>query len=114
MCCETATIKNNSVLDEKDDVAAIEKLLRFSGAPCNKEFLPTKDLRTLFSPPLEEGEKVDPRSFTRCEDALILRGVSVYGERSWDSISSEFLPTRKMEMLNRRYAKLVVRACEAR
>jgi len=110
----TASIKKDSVLDEVSDIVAIEGLLNRSNAPCNRDILPETDKGVLFNPPVPKGEKVDPMKFTKAEDSLLLQGVLKYGEKNLDIVCGEFLPTRKMEMLNRRYSKLFVMACERR
>ncbi|GMH79588.1 hypothetical protein TrST_g4580 [Triparma strigata] len=109
-----ARIKPNSALDCADDREAIEKLLAMAGVGCNEGFLPTKDTRSLFNPEIRRDENVDPMRFTKSEDRLLMAGISKYGEKRWDLISSEYLPNKKMEMINRRYCKLTVMACKDR
>ena len=85
-----------------------------AGVGCNEGFLPTKDTRSLFNPEIRRDENVDPMRFTKSEDRLLMAGISKYGEKRWDLISSEYLPSKKMEMINRRYCKLTVMACKDR
>ena len=109
-----ARIKPKSALDCEDDKEAIEKLLALAGVSCNEAFLPTKETRTLFNPEFGPNEAIDVRRFTISEDRLLMAGIEKFGEKRFDLIATEYLPTRKMEMLNRRYCKLTVMACNDR
>ena len=103
---EGGSIKAGSALDDEDDATAIQGLLRKARSPCNADFLPSSDVRSLFSPRVNPGEDVDRNKFTSSEDALLLLGVLKHGERRWDRIHDEFLPTRKMPNLSVRYCKI--------
>ena len=111
-----------NVLTEEDNGDACEILLRRAGAHYDKKILPGRPglidhmtypkelLGPKFTPPAdsyqEEQMRRNRNQFTSGEDNLILRGVSLYGEKEWLMISDRFLPDRPVSAISQRYSRL--------
>ena len=111
-----------NVLTEEDNGDACEILLRRAGAHYDKKMIPGRPglidhmtypkelLGPKFTPPAdsyqEEQMRRNRNQFTSGEDNLILRGVSLYGEKEWLMISDRFLPDRPVSAISQRYSRL--------
>lgn len=78
----------------------LSSLLMFSHEYARHDFLNTT------SPEQQRQVRMNRTIFTQHEDNLLLRGVNLFGEKEWNSISDRFLPEHSTSAISQRYSRL--------